>query len=86
MPLIVLTATADPLPPGVVPPPMSEQQKVMKAAMDALWNRGHDELAALSTRGVNRRVPGADHYIQRAKPQVVLDAVAEVVREAQGSK
>jgi pimeloyl-ACP methyl ester carboxylesterase len=87
MPLIVLTATADPpLPPGVVPPPMSEQQKVMKAAMDALWNRGHDELAALSTRGINARVPGADHYIQRSKPQAVLDAVAEVVRKAQGSK
>jgi pimeloyl-ACP methyl ester carboxylesterase len=87
LPLIVLTSTMDPPPPpGVTPPALTEQQKTMRAAMNALWNRGHDELAALSTRGVNRRVPGADHYIQRAKPQVVLDAVAEVVREAQGSK
>jgi pimeloyl-ACP methyl ester carboxylesterase len=87
LPLIVLTSTMDPPPPpGVTPPPLSEQQKTQKAAMDAMWNRGHDELAALSTRGVNARVPGADHYIQRAKPQVVLDAVAEVVREARAAK
>jgi pimeloyl-ACP methyl ester carboxylesterase len=87
MPLIVLTATAGPPPPpGLTPPPMTEEQKSQKAAIDAIWNHGHDELAALSTRGVNARVPGADHYIQRAKPQVVLDAVAEVVREARGSK
>jgi pimeloyl-ACP methyl ester carboxylesterase len=81
MPLIVLTSTVDPPPPpGVTLPPLTEQQKAQKAAMDAVWNRGHDELAALSTRGINARVPGADHYIQRSKPQVVLDAVAEVVR------
>ena len=83
MPLIVLTSTMDPPPPpGVTLPPMTEAQKAQKAAMDAVWNRGHDELAALSTRGVNARVPRADHYIQRAKPQVVLDAVAQVVSEA----
>ena len=87
MPLIVLTSTIDPPPPpGVTLPPRTAQQEAQKAAMDAVWNRGHDELAALSTRGVNARVPGADHYIQRAKPQVVLDAVAEVVREARVSK
>jgi pimeloyl-ACP methyl ester carboxylesterase len=87
MPLIVLTSTIDPPPPpGVTPPPLTEQQKAQKAAMDAIWNRGHDELAALSTRGVNARVPGADHYIQRSKPQVVLDAVAEVVSEARAAQ
>ena len=87
MPLIVLTSTIDPPPPpGVTLPPLTDQQKTQKAAMDVLWNRGHDELAALSTRGVNARVPGAHHYIQRAKPQVVLDAVAEVVREARAAK
>jgi pimeloyl-ACP methyl ester carboxylesterase len=87
MPLIVLTSTADPAPPpGVTLPPLTEEQKAQKAAMDAIWNRGHDELAALSTRGVNARVPGADHYIQRSKPQEVLDAVAEVVGEARAAK
>ena len=78
MPLIVLTALS-PLPPGVQ---LSDTQKANIAAMDAQWNRAHDELAALSSRGVNARVPGASHAIQHTKPQVVLDALAEVVREA----
>lgn len=86
LPLIVLTSTIDPPPPpGVTLPPPTEEQKAQKAAMNAIWNRGHDELAALSTRGVNARVPGADHYIQRSKPQVVLDAVAQVVAEARAA-
>jgi hypothetical protein len=86
MPLIVLTATRKPSPPpGVTPPPLTEEQKARMAALDALWDRGHDELAALSSRGINARVPGADHFIQRAKPQVVLDAVAQVVSEVRAS-
>jgi pimeloyl-ACP methyl ester carboxylesterase len=86
MPLIVLTSTVyPPTPPGVTPPPLTEQQKSQNAAQDAIWNHGHDRLAALSTRGVNARVPGADHYIQRSKPQAVLDALAEVVSEARAA-
>lgn len=80
MPLIVLSATVQPDPPG-----LSDAQKAETARYNALWGQKHDELAALSTRGVNARVPGADHYIQRSKPQAVLDAVAEVVREARAS-
>jgi hypothetical protein len=30
-------------------------------------------------------VPGADHYIQRSKPQVVIDAVEAVVAEARAA-
>ncbi len=45
-------------------------------------NQGHDELAALSTRGRNIRVAGADHYIQRTQPQAVLDAIETVIQEA----
>ena len=54
-------------------------------AEEAAWNKGHDELAALSTRGVNARVPGAPHFIHDAKPQVVIDAIEQVVREARES-
>jgi len=81
MPLIVLTA-GDRLraPPGA--PPLSEAQKAQQAAREAVFDRGQAELAALSTSGVNLRVPGADHYIQRSQPQAVLTAVAEVVEEA----
>jgi pimeloyl-ACP methyl ester carboxylesterase len=78
MPLVVLTATIDQkLPPNVSPP-----SKEQLAAFHAEWERGHDEIAALSTRGVNRRVPDATHYIQYDQPQAVIDAVDEVVEAA----
>lgn len=81
MPLLVLTATVQPPPPDV-----PAEQRAAWEAFNEEWSRAHDALAALSTRGVNMRVPGADHYIQRSKPQVVIDAVEAVVAEArQGS-
>ena len=81
MPMVVLTAgNRLQLPPDA--PPLPDEQKSLLAAADVVADRGHEQLAALSTRGVNTRVPGADHYIQRSKPQAVLDAVAEVVSEA----
>jgi pimeloyl-ACP methyl ester carboxylesterase len=84
MPLIVLSA-GDRLrpPPGAPPPP--DDVKARGAAADVVADRGHVQLAALSTRGVNTRVPGANHYIQRSQPQAVLDAVAEVVNEARAA-
>jgi pimeloyl-ACP methyl ester carboxylesterase len=75
MPLIVLTATVS----GPTPPNSTPEQL---AAWNDEWNRGHDELAALSTRGVNARVPGANHNIQNTRRQVVIDAVEAVVAEA----
>jgi len=48
----------------------------------AAWNAGHDEIAGHSTRGVNARVPGTPHFIHAVKPQVVIDAIEQVVREA----
>lgn len=70
MPLIVLTADS----PGRGP------------AASKVWNQMHDEIAALSTRGVNRQVPNSGHYIQSDAPQVVIEAVKEVVREARSAK
>jgi pimeloyl-ACP methyl ester carboxylesterase len=81
MPLVVLSATVQP-----DPPDSSEMQKAETARFYALFGQKHDELAALSSRGVNARVPGANHFIQLAKPQVVLDTVAEVVSEARAAK
>jgi pimeloyl-ACP methyl ester carboxylesterase len=81
MPLVVLSATVQPVPPG-----LSDMQKAETARYNTLWEQKHDELAALSTRGVNARVPGASHFIQLTKPQAVLDAVAEVVSEARAAK
>jgi pimeloyl-ACP methyl ester carboxylesterase len=69
-PLIILTA-ASMASPGLQP----EES----AAVYKVWVTLHDEMATLSSRGVNRTVEGAGHGIQREKPQVVIDAVAEVV-------
>ncbi|KRA82895.1 alpha/beta fold hydrolase [Altererythrobacter sp. Root672] len=82
MPLIVLTAGDRLL--GVPPPP--EETKAWLLAVGDVADRGHVELAALSTRGVNTRVPDANHYIQRTQPQAVIDAVAQVVGEARASR
>jgi pimeloyl-ACP methyl ester carboxylesterase len=79
MPLIVLTATKDP---AAWPPGFTQAAKDELPALHAVWARGHDEYAALSSRGVNRRVPDTTHYIQYDQPQVVIDAVDEVVAAA----
>jgi pimeloyl-ACP methyl ester carboxylesterase len=74
MPLVILTATK-----GESLPGMSEAAKKQVPAQQAEWVRGHDELAALSSRGVNRMVADSAHYIQFDKPKAVIDAVQEVV-------
>jgi pimeloyl-ACP methyl ester carboxylesterase len=74
MPLIVLSATDRPPLPGVAPD--------LLAQFIEMINLGHDELASLSTRGVNARVPGAPHAIQEVRPQAVIDAIVAVVAQA----
>jgi hypothetical protein len=42
----------------------------------------HRQTAALSTRGVNRIVPGTHHNIEIDRPQAVIEAIDEVLRGA----
>jgi pimeloyl-ACP methyl ester carboxylesterase len=78
MPLIVLTATAQsPMPPEAPAEIRAASERFMEE-----WSRAHDALAALSSRGINARVPGAVHDMQRSRPRVVIDAVEAVVAEA----
>lgn len=77
-PLIVLTATAWP---EGAPREPARMRAFVEASM-AESDRAHDELAALSTRGINARVPGAGHNIQDDRPRVVIDAIEEVIRQA----
>ncbi|MGB6986988.1 MAG: alpha/beta hydrolase [Candidatus Aquilonibacter sp.] len=75
MPLIVLTATED--------------LKALQATMGASdaqvtivqkgWISLHDQLAAQSSRGINCVIPHTSHYIQIDQPQVVIDAIRQVV-------
>ena len=76
IPLIVLTGK--PTVPGATPEEIEAVYKV--------WMTMHDEMAALSTRGVNRPVPGASHYIQYEKPGVVVEAVNEVVEAVRAKR
>ncbi len=76
MPLIILTQP--PEGPDAYPGLTAAQVK----AMNALWSQMHDELAMLSSRGVNRTVPNTGHYIQRDRPEVVVAAVQEVIAAA----
>jgi pimeloyl-ACP methyl ester carboxylesterase len=77
MPIIVLTSTKVPeLPPET---PDAVSARATFAAMDAEMHRGHAELAALSSRGVQRLVPDSGHYIQLDQPDAVIGAIKEVI-------
>jgi LPS sulfotransferase NodH len=52
------------------------------AALQAERSKMHDDMAGLSTQGINRVVPGATHYIHHDRPQVVIDAINEVIGAA----
>ena len=70
IPLIVLTAGA-PIIPGLS---RTDYQLLLGKIKQM-----HGELAALSTRGVDRLVPDSSHYVQLDQPQAVIDAVSEVL-------
>lgn len=75
-PLIVLTrGNVD----GV--PPFSAEQN---AAFYNGWKAGTEKLAALSTRGRGKVIPGSGHYIQYNKPLEVIDAVKQAVTNIRG--
>jgi len=76
MPLIVLTQAPESTNayPGMT--------AVQVDAMNALWMRMHDELARLSTRGINQVVANSGHYIQRDRPEAVIAAVRRVLEDS----
>jgi pimeloyl-ACP methyl ester carboxylesterase len=51
-------------------------------AAQRTWSAMHDELAACSSRGVNRQVPNAGHDIPRRQPRAVADAVFDAIGQA----
>lgn len=71
MPLTVLSRAPFPRQP--------HETQAMRDAKNYLWVELHDDIAALSTRGVNEIVPGAGHYIQFDKPGVVIDAIRHII-------
>lgn len=77
MPLIVLTRSVSPY-----AEPGKPQSALNKATEDENFAI-QKEIAALSTRGKQRVVPGAGHVVQAEKPQAVVEAVLEVLKTLQ---
>ena len=75
LPLAILTSEKTPVASLPVEPPA-------RAALEGLWNGGHDEMAALSRRGSNHIVPGAGHQIQLEQPEAVAGAIVRIVEQA----
>jgi hypothetical protein len=73
MPLIVLSH--DPNKPSFDLPP-----DVAKPTNEA-WEKMQEELAHLSIRGTQKIAKGSSHYIQLDRPEVVIDAVRDVVQQ-----
>jgi len=77
MPLIVLTARNSEDHSGYSADELAKFKKI--------WNSMHDEIAALSSRGVHRQIPGASHnLVLIEKPDVIAGAISEVL--AAGAK
>lgn len=75
LPVIVLTRGVSPY--AVPGKPQSGLNKAMEDENAAIQK----EIAALSTRGKQRVVPGAGHVIHADKPEAVVDAVLEVLHQ-----
>ncbi|MFK3737368.1 alpha/beta fold hydrolase [Massilia sp. TN1-12] len=75
LPLVVLTRGVSPY---AVP---GQPQSAVNKAVEDENEKIHKELAALSTKGMQRVVPGAGHIIQDEQPAAVVQAVLQVLRE-----
>jgi pimeloyl-ACP methyl ester carboxylesterase len=79
MPLIVLAA-------GDRPKLREGETQAHHDAINRMWYVLFDELAALSTRGMNRVVPNTGHDIPLTQPAAVSGAVLEVIDQASKRK
>ncbi|BFI95219.1 MAG: alpha/beta hydrolase [Rhodanobacter sp.] len=71
MPIIVLTHSPY--------PKAKDETQDERNQRTLLWESLHLDVAAMSTRGVNEIVPNSGHYIQYDHPQVVIDAIEQVL-------
>jgi pimeloyl-ACP methyl ester carboxylesterase len=71
MPIIVLTRA-----------PHSRDKAETQQEQDqrtAAWEQMHNEIAAMSTHGVNEIVPRAGHLINYDRPEIVIDAIHQAL-------
>lgn len=75
IPIVVLTKEPS--------PPTATETPELRAAKNAVWLRLHEEIAAMSSRGRRLTVENSGHYIQLDRPEVVVNAIREVLDAAQ---
>lgn len=71
MPIIVLTHAPHPWP--------KDWTQALQDRHTLVWEDMHNEVAAMSTHGVNEIVPRAGHYIQYDRPEIVIDAIEQTM-------
>jgi len=71
MPIIVLTHAPSPLAKNMTP--QEHAQRTIE------WEQMHNEVAAMSTHGINEIVPRAGHLIQYDRPEIVIDAIRQAL-------
>jgi pimeloyl-ACP methyl ester carboxylesterase len=78
LPLVVLSHGQPMLMPGLT--------DAVNQANEQLWQQLQAELAGLSSRGRLVVARDSGHYIQLERPQLVIDAIAEVLTAAQANQ
>jgi pimeloyl-ACP methyl ester carboxylesterase len=63
--------------------PSSEMPPELARAVNVEWEKMQEELAHLSTRGTQTIAKNSAHYIQTDRPDVVIDAVHNVLNQVQ---
>ncbi|MHB1058491.1 MAG: alpha/beta fold hydrolase [Rhodanobacter sp.] len=71
MPIIVLTHAPHPPSKGV-----TQQTQDQRTVM---WEQLHNEIAAMSSHGVNEIVPRSGHLINYDRPEIVIDAIHQAL-------
>jgi hypothetical protein len=71
---------------GIRPGLRANETQAHRDALNRVWVVLYDQLAALSTRGVNRVVPNSDHNIPLGQPGAIIKAIFEVVDAAAKAK
>ena len=77
LPVVVLTRDKFQPTPG--------QSEASHQAVVEVWKRGHQALAARSSRGEAISVPDSSHYIQASQPAAVVAAIRQVLAEVRTS-
>ena len=55
------------------------------AQAEAAWSEMQDELRTLSSRSIRIIAKGSGHYVEVYRPELVIEAVREIVRDARGT-